>query len=72
MPQPVDTFSLEVPKQIVKQIEKRGYDIKSWITLQFYELLEDVRKEKIVDITKNKLNEIEDLVDDVKNSIRVT
>ena len=72
MPQPVDTFTVEIPKQIAKQIAKRGYDVKSWIVSQLYELLNDVRKEKIDDLVKNKTKEIDDLVSDVKNSIKVT
>jgi len=65
-------FTVHIPSKVIDQMQKRGYDVKSWIKSQIFELLNDVKEEKINDLVKAKKKEIEDHVKNIKDTITVT
>lgn len=64
-------FTIELPDEILEVLKDMGYDPKSYLNAQFISLLDRVKETHRVKLLKDKEQEIEDKLNEVKKSIKI-
>lgn len=64
-------FTIELPDEILDVLKDMGFDPKSYLSAQFLSLLDRVKEAHRVKLLKNKEQEIDDKLTEVKKAIKI-